>query len=679
MVSRREFLRVSSLLAATSIVSSCVPTSTSSLSTVEPSGTPAPSQSPEAAGTRAGTPETAPGYREAPTLASLVQQGQLPPVEARLPLEPHLATGLDGIGNYGGALRKSFSGQSDSATVKYMLDRGLVACNEQLVMRPMVAASWQINEDATQHTFGLRKGMRWSDGQPLTTEDYRFYYEDVILNREITSAHPEALASVIDGERVPATFEAVDEDTIRYTFEQPKALFHYWSGVNRDIPASPAHYMRQFHRQYVEEAELKELVKQEDLEDWTQLYIDKDQWLNNVERPVHYPWVPRDPWTAENVIYQRNPYFWETDTEGNQLPYLDQLQFGLALSTEVAVMRAVNGEIDCQARTIGSFDNFTVLKEGEATGDYTVQVWRAAPVWGFHFNMTTKDKRLRELFSARDFRIATSLAMNRDEMRELLFEGYGTNRQYSPPQDSPLYHEALSNAYLDYDPEQANLLLDSLGYKDRDPEGYRLWDDGSNQPLSFTLLGGVLFHGGGQSATRFELLIMDYLKGIGLKVNYRGLDRALSSELHAVNEVEMTTSPMDRNLVPLADPRIFVGMAADRPFVNAWRAWRVDPTDPIAEEPPSGHWIRTIWDLWDEIQRTADEQTQNRLFSNILDIWAQELPCIGLFGDLPQLVVVKNGLKGIHSGLPYDSGVSRYEYLIDDATWYWDNPDRHTL
>ncbi len=677
MISRRQFIRASSLLTAATIASACVP--------VQPA-TPAAGSPEPSAGANRGTAQpqsqgtsTLSQYREAPTLSLLVEQGQLPPVDERVPLEPRVAEGLDGIGRYGGGLRKSFAGQSDDATVKYMVDRGLIACDHNLVLRPMVAASWLVNEDATEHTFGLRTGMRWSDGMPLTAEDFRFYYEDVILNREITSSQPEALASVIDGKRVPASFGIVGDDTIRYVFEQPKGLFHYWSGVNRDIPATPSHYTRQFHKTYAEGDALQALVTQGDLDDWTQLYTDKDNWLNNVERPVHYPWIAANPWTDENVVYRRNPYFWEVDAEGNQLPYIDALQFNLALSTEMAVMRAIGGEIDCQARTIGSFDNFTVLKENEATGDYAVQVWRAAPVWGFHFNMTTKDQRLRELFSARDFRIATSLAMNRDEMRELLFEGYGKNRQYSPPDDSPLYHEKLSNAYLEYDPEAANALLDGLGYTQRDADGYRLWNDGSGESLTWTLLGGVLFHGGGASATRFELLIIDYLKAIGLRVNYRGLDRALSSELHAANEVEMTTSPMDRNLVPLSDPRIFVGMAVDRPFVNTWRAWRQDPTDPIAEEPPADHWIRTIWNLWDEVQRTADEATQYALFTQILDIWATELPCIGLFGDLPQLVVVRNGFKGIHDQMAYDSGVSRYEYMIDDATWFWEEPDLHSL
>jgi len=607
-------------------------------------------------------------------LAELVAQGELPPVEERLPENPYVAESLDGIGNYGGSMRKGFRGQGDHGTIRYIVYRGLLNVNHHLVLHPYMAESWEISDDATQFTFHLRKGTKWSDGVPITSGDFRYYYEDDILNRELTRSHPEVLSSVIEGERVPAEFSTDDDFTVSYTFRQPKALFHYWSGITREIPASPAHYLKQFHKKYADPDTLSTMVADAQLDDWTQLYEDRQLYRLNTELPVYFPWVPKNPWTDDFVRYERNPYFWEVDPAGNQLPYLDDVTLMVFTDVEVAVLRAVNGEYDCQSRHIYDFSNYTTLKEGETVGDYSVQLWPSADVWGLHFNLTIKDPRLRSLFQQRDFRTAVSLALNRDEMRELLYDGYGTNTQYVPYKTSPLYYEKLAKAHLAYDPDQANALLDGLGYTERDSKGYRLWNDGSGDRITWTVLGG----GGHITAGEdFNLMLIDYLRQVGFDVNFRGVDRSLFTELTRSNEAELTTSPMDRNLIPLADPVIWVGLISDRPWSNAWRAWYQDPTDPIAEMPPEDHWIWDIWALWEEIQRTADEQKQKELFWSILDIWAVELPSIGCFGELPRVMVVKNGFKGVHEGYPHAGGITKYEYLIDDATWFWDDPEQH--
>ncbi len=367
-LSRRDFLRVSAFASAGTILTACA----------QPA---APTTAPAAPTTAPVAPTTAPAepsapaearYSEAPMLADNVTSGDLPPVEERLPENPFVAEGLDGIGNYGGTMRKSFSGQADGGTISHMSNRGMVNIDHEYVLHPYVAEAWEISEDAREYTFQLRKGLKWSDGAPMTAEDFRYYYEDTILNRDLTAAHPEALSSVIEGERVPATFSAPDDYTVKYTFVEPAALFYYWGTIILNIPASPKHYMSQFHTDYQDKATLDKMVADAGLEEWTQLYWDKDLWRINTERPTHYPWNPSNPWTDEVVVADRNPYFWEVDTAGNQLPYLDKVMFRLHGNTEVALMWAANGEIDCQARHIGGFTNYTVLKESESAGDYTV-------------------------------------------------------------------------------------------------------------------------------------------------------------------------------------------------------------------------------------------------------------------------------------------------------------------
>jgi peptide/nickel transport system substrate-binding protein len=430
--------------------------------------------------------------------------------------------------------------------------------------------------------------------------------------------------------------------------------------------------MQQFHADYADAAALEQAVADAGLDTWAELYDDRDNPRLNPELPTNAPWVQTNSWSEELVIFERNPYYWAVDPAGNQLPYIDTLNFRLFNDPDVYALWAINGEIDCQARHVRSSD-FTVLRENEASGDYTVQLWRWTAVLGIHFNMTAKDERLRELFQARDFRIAVSLGVDRSAINDLVYNGLGTFMQYGPPVESPLHHPPLTNAYLDYDPDQANTLLDNLGYAERDAEGYRLWKDGSGERIRWTMLGGA-------EAGDDALLVIDHLKALGFEINYRGVERSLSIETHNSNDVECTMGFMDRNLVPLADPQIWVKHTNidDRPWANAWTSWRMNPNHPMAEEPPDGHWIWDIWNLWDEIRITADEQTRIDLFKQILDIWATELPSVGFLGEVPRLVVVKNGFMGIQAGYPWDCCVTIYEHILDNAVWYWDDPAQHT-
>jgi len=609
-------------------------------------------------------------------LAEKVAAGEFPPVEERLPVNPYIVEGLDGIGNYGGTWRMQKRGQADGYARFQVLSRGLTTVDHTLMLKTYFAESFEANADATEWTFHLRKGVKWSDGEPITAEDFRFWYEDLMLNREYTATHPKWLASIVDGEVVPVEFSAPDDYTIKYKFALPSGLFAYNIAIVLSLGVmAPAHFLKPFHPDYGDTAEIDALVAGNDSwDDWTHLLSDKGDANKTVERPTHEPWVNRDPWTSDVIKLERNPYFWEVDTAGNQLPYIDYLQYREFSGSEVAVLRAVSGETDCQARHIFGFENYTVFKENEARGDYTVQVWRGTRVAVIMFNMTTKDQRLAELFRERDFRIAVSLCANRDEMRELLLDGFGRNTQYCPPPDSPYYYEKLANAYIDYDPDTANELLDGLGYTERDAEGYRLWNDGSGERISFTLLGGA-------EQTPDSLMMTDYLRDIGLQMNYRGADRALTQQLTASNEVEVVGGIHDRNLVPLADPQIWVKNTgpAERPMFAAWSTWYIDPNSPIAEKPPEGHWLWDIWAAWEDLQRAVGDEAQKEAWFRIMDIWAEELPSVGFYGDFPILCIVKNGFKGIHEGYGWDCCTTVYEHIIDNATWYWDAPEEHTV
>jgi peptide/nickel transport system substrate-binding protein len=111
-------------------------------------------------------------------LAERVAAGALPPVDERLPTNPYVIEGLDGIGNYGGNWRLGFSGQADGTAASQVLNRGLIDFNPELEVVPCIAENWEVNDEATEFTFYLREGLKWSDGEPLDAEDFVFWYND---------------------------------------------------------------------------------------------------------------------------------------------------------------------------------------------------------------------------------------------------------------------------------------------------------------------------------------------------------------------------------------------------------------------------------------------------------------------------------------------------------------------
>jgi len=666
-ITRRDFIRVSTLAGAATLAAACAQPVTAPPSEAP---TTVPPSEPTAAPVK-----PAARFNEAPMLAEKVAAGELPPVDERVPENPFAIEGLDGIGNYGGTWRMQKRGQADGFARGQVLNRGTLNFNQDVVLHPYLAESYEATPDGTEWTFTLRKGLKWSDGAPLTSEDYRFYYEDLILNKEYTRAPAKWLASLVEGEYVPCEFIVHDDLTFTYKFARPNTLFNIQNPVANNIAAVPAHFLKPVHPDYGDQAEIDSLIAgNESWDDWTMVLGDKNNPNLTIERPTHEPWINTNVWSDELVYLERNPYFWEVDTAGHQLPYFDKLQYRDFTDTEVAVMRVANGEVDCQIRHIGfPMTHYTVLKEGEATGDYTVLLWKCPWTFAAHFNMTCKDQRLRELFQERDFRVAMSLAADRDEMRELLYSGYGANRQHVPPEGTPYYYEKLAKAYIEYDPDQSNALLDGLGITERDADGYRLWNDGSGDRVSFLCISGA-------DPSEDVLLLVDYFKAVGIQMTTRTMDRALSIQMADTNETQMTTTWFARNVVPLCDPTPWTKYAgpAERPIFAAWSAWYVDPNDPIAEKPPDGHWVWDLWGPWEEIQQTADADRQKELFFSILDVWAEELPCPSYYGDMPVLCPTKNGFKGIHGGYWWDCCVTVYEHIIDNATWYWDKPEDHT-
>jgi len=668
-LSRREFLRISAIASAGTLAAACA---APGVPVTEPTVAPPaeePTVAPEA-------PEAVSKYSEAPMLAELVEAGKLPPVEERLPENPWICPVLESVGKYGGTWRSAFKGMADGPAVTSVKQRGPLNFDGNIVLQPDICEDWEVNEDATVWTFHMRKGMKWSDGAPLTTEDVRWYWENVVNNKELTLVTPRRWSTESEGERTLAQLDIPDDFTFTLTFAQPKVLFGYdmvWLGQIW----VPAHYMQQFHADFAPKEQLDAKIAELGLSSWTDLFSDRNSNHMNPERPCLDVWVAENTLSSEMFVMTRNPYFHHVDPEGQQLPYVDRVTYRYYETADVYLMWMLNGQIDMPGRSnTASFTDYTLYKEHEADGHYVIlpKFGIGAGHEGLQINQAPKNQRLRPIFQDRRFRIAVSLAMNRNEMNELIYDGMATPRQYSPIETSPQYYPKLSNAYIEYDPDEANRLLDEMGMTERDAEGFRLFPDGSGDTFSFIIEG---LREPGTPGEDLAQMAVRYLADVGLKASYKYDQRSLFQERVDANETEVGYWGCDRSVLPVYNHQQFTGIQLQRNWAGGWGIWKNDPSNPNAEEPPEGHWIWDIWRIyWDEVLMEPDEQERFRLFEKIMDIHAEELPMVHFLGQMPVVGIKPAKMHNVPTPLTltYEFG---YTHTLFAQQYYWEDPENH--
>ncbi|MEZ4708290.1 MAG: ABC transporter substrate-binding protein [Caldilineaceae bacterium] len=608
-------------------------------------------------------------YSEAPMLADLVAQGKLPPVEQRLPAHPGVIPVLESTGNYGDVIRRAHKGLSDRWGPTKMIDHGLVWFDQDLVLRSHVAESWQVNADATEWTFTLRAGMKWSDGAPFSSADIQWWYENELANAELTPTPPEQFTT--SANRTLMQLAVLDGQTVKFTFAKPNPLFAHRIARSHNIIYAPGHYLAHFHMNLTEDAAaLQQEYGAAGFDNWVDYYNDRNAWFINPARPMLSPWVAQNAMTNDKFVMTRNPYFFGVDADNNQLPYVDQVVHNHLALDRLLLQWAANGNIDFQARHISSAD-LDFYRANEDSGDYTVLDGYAGGHLALQLNLNTTKDRLREFFQRRDVRIALSLAVNRAAINQQIYGGAATPRQYSPLSTSPQAYPSQANAHIAHNVAQANALLDGAGYGAKDANGFRLWPNSSGDPIYFVIKGTDEVDTPNAQALQ---MVIDDLATVGIQTAYQPLERDAFFGDIGNNRIEAAWWGGDRAVLPLLSPGIFLGTQFDRPWAIAWGAWRRDPNDPLGDEPPAEHWIRHIWSLWDQIAVEADAAEQTRLFTQILDIWATELPMIGILGEFPGPVIRKNGLRNYTSGFPLDDTTGD-EHLLNPETLFWAAPE----
>lgn len=277
--------------------------------------------------------------------------------------DPLVLKPVNEIGKYGGVLRRGFTGVGDGLSgIRTAAGPDLLLYLDYTLKNtvPNLAKAWKLSDDGRSLTLTLRKGMKWSNGDPFTADDFVFAFEDLYSNKELVPLQDTRTS--INGKQ--GKLEKVDETTVRWTFADPYWLFvrilslfnnvSSWTqyGKNGTAPFAPAKYLKQFHPKYATKEELDARIKEAKFDNWVNLFKFKADWMLNPDLPVVSPWKTTTPANTPVWTLDRNPYSIWVDTAGNQLPYIDKVMLTLAETSEVLNLRAIAGEYDMQARGI---------------------------------------------------------------------------------------------------------------------------------------------------------------------------------------------------------------------------------------------------------------------------------------------------------------------------------------
>ncbi|WP_422010743.1 ABC transporter substrate-binding protein [Reyranella sp.] len=454
-----------------------------------------------------------PALKETPMFADQVKSGALPPVDKRVPEQPWVVkyfAGGDGPGQQGGQLNMLVASSRDTRLMTIFSYTRLIVYDDKFKLKPDILESYE-EKDGREFTFKLRAGHKWSDGHPFTTEDFRFFWEDVANNKDLTAGGPN-VELLVDGQ--PPKVEIIDPLTIKYTWDKPNPYFI--ESQARAAPLflyRPAHYLKKFHAKYTPEAEILKSARGGQ-QSWVSIYrrLDVMYANDNVDLPTLNPWVGTTASPAQRFVYVRNPYYHRIDEKGQQLPYVDQVIFTVAAANLVPA-KAGLGEANLQPRYLNMRD-YTFLQKSAQTSGVNVRLWEAGSgsQLALYPNLTTNDAEWRKLMRDVRFRRALSLAIDREELNQVVYIGLARPSNNTIMPRSELFKPEYATKWAEYDPKLANKLLDEIGLTKKDSQGIRLLPDG--RPATI-----VVEHASEETEDSDALtLIADNWRKIGIKM-----------------------------------------------------------------------------------------------------------------------------------------------------------------
>lgn len=656
-ITRRDFLVFSAVGVGGVILVACESGATPTAG-IQPTATTAPV---------VGGGKSARGFVEPPFLAERVKAGTLPPIDARLPAD----TFVVGPGTllqeeYGGWENGQYGGDIDIAASWGTGFLNIAQCSTVLrspsqstkASKPNVVSNLEISDDFTTYTFTLRQGLRWSDGEPVTTEDVRFVFEDLYEDPDVQRGYPSELFTQGSSANGKAVLTILDDYNFELKFSKPYGAFvaalNSWI-PSYDILLKPAHYLKKFHAKYAQQAELDAALQEANETEWVNLLNLKDisHWdageLRALGMPTLNAWILTEA-TDTRRIFERNPYFWHVDSNGLQLPYIDRVVNNLAIDNNATLNAIMSGKVTLAGGNNISLSQMPTLVQTASqfnrkiftTGSFNYpqmlflnhdfEYDKEGSIW--QTMITDPDNRFGKAIAA---------AMDPDEVNKSVFFG-----KFGAP--------FMNNLGLDLD--LANQLLDELGFDQRGGDGLRLGPDG--QPFIFR----ITFATEAPETAPVAELLKEQIQKAGLHVELEVVDVTLWDQRRSANEIMASIKWNDGTAWATGISEDYLPNHKGPWSPMTWLYFTSEGEN--GRQPPQ--YIQDFYDLHTARKAYPPESEQGQQIYNQLYQWMSDhyvmIPTVGL-QIKPNSV--DNRLQNLpNEGAPFDLDV----YINAEGYWF---------
>ncbi len=572
-----------------------------------------------------------------------VNAGDLPPVSERLPKDPlvvDLAAKGREFGTQGGTLRTMVTRSKD---IRQMVVYGyarLVGFDENYEIVPDILASYD-NDGNRKFTLHLREGHKWSDGSSFTSEDFRYWWEDVANNELLSPSGPPDFL-IVEGKAPTVSFP--DETTVIYEWDDPNPDFLQTLAQARPpFIYRPSGFLKQYHENYVDPEDLAAQVNDARVKSWAALHnkLDNLYKFDNHKLPTLQPWLNASSGKKIRHSFVRNPYYHRIDTNGVQLPYIDVVEMEIVAPGLVAA-KTNAGETDLQGRGL-AFRDASILKKGEAVGNYKTLLWKTgvASQIAIYPNLNYADDIWRDVLRDVRVRRALSLGIDRKTINQALYFKLAKPGAMAVLPASPFYSEENAQAWAQYDPDQANALLDEAGLSERDKNGIRLLPDGRPMELIIETAGER------QEVENALQIVTDTWREIGVDLVMRPLDRdILRNRVFAGNTMASVWFGWDDGLPQVHTSPAYLA-PTDQVFL-AWPKWgQYYQTGGEVGEAPDMPEAKRLMSLAHDWEIATTDEQRAAVWTEMLDIHADQLYAIGILNGAPQPIVVSNRLRNV--------------------------------
>jgi peptide/nickel transport system substrate-binding protein len=643
-------------------------------------------------------------FQQSPKISS-----SLPPVEERVGEEPYVVPhNWVTQGKYGGQIKMNItSTTADGSVGELFYSYGMLRfLNDGQVVGPGLVTKWSSNADASVWKFTLRK-IKWSDGQPLTTADVIFWWEDMINYKPATGSYPETPPDEArSGKGTLCKITADDEHNFTMTFDAPAPLtadrLAMWTngyGGNGPTWIVPSHYAKKFHPKYNKNAP----------KNWAD---EGGFWQKNMsyrlstQVPTVLAFKLSKFSEGRQLVWERNPYAYEVTKEGDQMPYLDSILMTQVTDPQVGKVQIGNGQLDYVHGPFNglALGDYATLKQKADKTQQDIYLWDSGSGTAsiFFLSYDYFDPKYRELFREPKFRQALSMGYDRATARKAIYfeQGDPTTGTLSPKAIEYQINDTGKKTYTDWrdsyvklDVAKANSLLDGLGLK-KGSDGFRTLKDGGKLQIRIDRPADA-----GQEHIQKDAQLQRDWKAIGIDVRINPVpptsfgDNWAFGKYMAHSDWEVGDGPnhllYPQWLVPLENSRwapLEGAMYNTKGTKDYTSQQDVDPwkRNPPRLMPEKGGPIEKLWNTYDQSKVEPDFMKRTQLVWDMIKVHIEFGPFFqGTVANPPQIIMKKKTLNNLPQrnqlflGGFVNPWIHPTPAVYDIETLYWSDPENH--